>query len=350
MFKSALGPSSTLSELARLNSAATQLAALRKAGAFSGIVETVREQDAQRKRIFSMMTPSWATALRTTALAVSQLDNGVLEQQRALARSFDSGILKTLENVRLHQTALATAMSASQWQDQFKLLADRIAPSFDVLRQAAERMRMIDMLTLRATAEHLQASGALVAAQQVAEAHRLFEAMGQAQTPDDSARLLAALLATLATVFTHFKGNTVEELRKLGLFGLIGLYSALLAFFPVDPAPDLSPAERQAFVEMRAEIDSLQRKLDTIRDAESSLNEAFVSSLPRAELSRDANIRREPRRGGDLLLRAPKGTLVAVMRSVGRWRLVVYRDPLTDQLSQGWVYAPAVLLLSVESH
>ncbi|MFD1960456.1 SH3 domain-containing protein [Novosphingobium panipatense] len=58
-------------------------------------------------------------------------------------------------------------------------------------------------------------------------------------------------------------------------------------------------------------------------------------------------MRREPQGKAQILMRGDAGTLLAVKDSRGKWRLVVYRDPLTDQLSEGWVFAPAGELLNI---
>ena len=41
-------------------------------------------------------------------------------------------------------------------------------------------------------------------------------------------------------------------------------------------------------------------------------------------------------------MRGEKGMLFAIKESRGKWRLAVYRDPLTDQLSEGWIYNSAI--------
>jgi hypothetical protein len=38
--------------------------------------------------------------------------------------------------------------------------------------------------------------------------------------------------------------------------------------------------------------------------------------------------------------------VLAIEKREGRWHRVVFRDPLSDQLSRAWVYATAVTLLA----
>jgi len=47
-----------------------------------------------------------------------------------------------------------------------------------------------------------------------------------------------------------------------------------------------------------------------------------------------------------VVLKAPKGAVLAIAENRGCWRLVVYRDPLSNQLARAWVYETAVTLLA----
>ena len=107
----------------------------------------------------------------------------------------------------------------------------------------------------------------------------------------------------------------------------------------------MTPAQVQMLEETRSGVDRMIEEWSAYRTAEHSIDEAAVADLPRAELSRGATIRAEPRREGKALAKAPEGTLLAIAGSQGRWRHVYYRDPLTDQLALAWVYGPAVRLL-----
>ena len=71
----------------------------------------------------------------------------------------------------------------------------------------------------------------------------------------------------------------------------------------------------------------------------------YVASLPRGELARKANIRSGPSGSAARIMVADAGTPIAVVKSEKRWRLVVYRDPLTEQLAQGWVYETLVAMV-----
>ena len=57
------------------------------------------------------------------------------------------------------------------------------------------------MATLRAGANRVAKSSAMIAAEQVLEAHRLIEAIGQADTPEQSATLFAAFVSLMGALF-----------------------------------------------------------------------------------------------------------------------------------------------------
>ena len=341
----ALGPSYKLQrQMDGLKSPLGQFAALQKSGVFGEVERAMKLHQDQFKNLKSLTTPHWASAIQESALAVSRHSNAINKQLMLITKSFDTGILGTAMALQSQNSVLAAAMAASKWQDQFKAIADQLSPSLTALRSTAERMAMLDMLTLRASAEHLRSGVIHAAAQQAIEAQHIIEAFALVDTPEEGAKLFAAFIALMAGLLGHFKGNTIDELRKLGLVGIVGIVSAFISFFPSDLPPGQTPEQQQAFSEMRDQIDTLQSQFHELQRAEDALNEAYVSELPRAELTRKSNIRRNPHKDAPKVVAAEPGTLVAVARSEGRWKLVVFRDPLTDQLSQGWVYGRSVAM------
>ncbi|WP_407811026.1 hypothetical protein, partial [Staphylococcus aureus] len=68
----------------------------------------------------------------------------------------------------------------------------------------------------------------------------------------------------------------------------------------------------------------LQADTRRYHEAETRADEAYVSNLPRAELSRAATFRRKPERTGEVVLRAPMGMVLAIEKREGRWRRVVF--------------------------
>ena len=104
--------------------------------------------------------------------------------------------------------------------------------------------------------------------------------------------------------------------------------------------------ERKVIDETNAEVENLKQQIETILQVSEIASEAHIANLPRAELRRDAAIRREPHGKAQMQIRLDAGAEVAVEERYGNWQSVIYRDPLTQQLSGGWVFAPAVQLHS----
>lgn len=42
------------------------------------------------------------------------------------------------------------------------------------------------------------------------------------------------------------------------------------------------------------------------------------------------------------MLKSKAGEVVAIEKRQGRWRLAVFRDPLSNQLARAWVYETAL--------
>jgi hypothetical protein len=216
-------------------------------------------------------------------------------------------------------------------------------PRLSAFGAIAEQMRPLDAMTLRASEGVVQSATAL-AAEMVLETQRIAEAILAASTDEESAELQGRLLDLIVGFVQQLGPRTIAELHEMGLFqwsgwlaGILGLLLAIAALHP-----DQSPEEKAALAALNQKVEALQQETRRYHEAEARADEAYVADLPRAELSRDATFRREPRREGAVVLKAPDGMVLAIERRQGRWRLVVYRDPLTGQLARAWVHASAV--------
>ena len=318
---------------------------LERSGTLASVYAAAKVDAGRAAALEAMATPAWLLAVQQTAASVARQDSGILRTQELLAQSAVSEVVKLAQTFESNRSTMATVMAASQWSEQFRSLSERFAPTIAGIKLAADRARALDMLTLRATVDAVAKSATMVAAEQVLEAHRLIEAIGQSESSEQSASLFAALISVMAALFSGFHENTVRELRGIGAVKLLEIFMLAVAIWQFAVPDDMSPAQKKVVVEMQADFESLQDKLDKILATTEAANEAYVSELPRAELKRGAAIRREGQARATVLMRGEAGMLLAVKESRGKWRLVVYRDPLTDQLSEGWVYAPAVRML-----
>lgn len=257
-----------------------------------------------------------------------------LDRSAEVFRALDSSIPDAIKPLKVNIPVFESFTVTEKWRDQFKPLAELLDSSH--------------ILSLGISGQ-TQDGTTLTVTEQILEAHHLIKEIGQADTPEQGATLFKVLLGLIVSIFVQVKDNTYEETSKIGLLTLIPLVWTLFSivnFILEKPATDLTPAEQQAFSEVRTEIEMLRDELEEIQALGLGASEAYISSLPRAELVRPARIRSEPNGKASIVEKAQVGTSLAVIRSEGRWKLVAYRDPLTSLLSQGWIYGDAVQLLN----
>ncbi|WP_156454152.1 MULTISPECIES: hypothetical protein [unclassified Sphingomonas] len=300
----------------------------------------VLEWDRRHQRDFRQLTSSaWALSISEAARSIVDRNAGLLDDQRRLS----SSLLDMVKTSDLNRSTMASAIAAAETGGTYRRMIEDALPRLWAFGAIAEQMRLLVAMTLRASESVVQSATAL-AAEMVLETQRIAEAILAASTDEESAELQGRLLNLIVGFVQQFGPRTIAELHKMGLFqwsgwlaGILGLLLAIAALHP-----DQSPEEKAAFAALNQKVEALQQETRRYHEAEARAGEAYVAYLPRAELSRDATFRREPRRAGAVVLKAPDGLVLAIERRQGRWRLVMYRDPLTGQLARAWVYANAV--------
>ena len=191
-------------------------------------------------------------------------------------------------------------------------------------------MRLLDGMTLRASEGVVQSATAL-AAEMVLETQRIAEAILAASTDEESAELQGRLLDLIVGFVQQLGPRTIAELHKMSLFQwsgwLAGILGLLLAIAALNP--DQSPEEKAALAALNQKVEALQQETRHYHEAEARADEAYVAGLPRAELSRDATLRREPRREGTVVLKAPREWCWRSKggRGAGTWWCIAIRSP-----------------------
>lgn len=61
-----------------------------------------------------------------------------------------------------------------------------------------------------------------------------------------------------------------------------------------------------------------------------------------AVMLRTSWIRHKPYKRGGRTIKLDEGTTVALCRNSGSWWQIAYRDPLTDKVTDGWIYESLV--------
>lgn len=338
-YRDILGGGAAAEAIRQATKTTTLLRGLDFEAPYRGVLD-VLERDRKNRQAFSQLS-SIASALSVaeTALSIAQRNVGFLKEQRRLSNA----MLDTVKALDLDRTTVATAIAMASAGDTYRSMVVEALPSLSAFGAIAERMRMLDAMTLRAGEGVMQSATAL-AAEMVLETQRIAEAIAAAPTDEESAGLQRKLLELILSFVQRLGPNTVTELHNMGLIqwsgwlaGTLGLLLAIAAL-----QPNQSPQDKAAFFALNQKVELLQQETLRYYEAGRRADETYVADLPRAELARDATFRRKPERAGEVVLKAPRGTLLAIKKNQGRWQLVVFRDPLSNQLAEAWVYATAV--------
>jgi hypothetical protein len=299
----------------------------------------VLERDRKEREAFKTLTSTaWALSVTETARGIAERHAGLVEEQRR----FFSSVLDTVKTFDANRSLVGAAFAAASADDSFRRIIADTLPRMSMFGAIAERMLMVDIATLRAS-DSVAQSPTAITAEMVMEAQRIAEAIAEAPTDEEGARLYESLIVVLLRFLTKLGPNTIAELQRMGLVGFISFVTGVLSLYSLIPQqPTQSPQDKAAFAQLNEKVDQLQEEARHYYEVTAEGEQRYVANLPRAELTRDATFRRRPRRDGEVVLKAAKGMEVAIARAQGRWRLVVFRDPLSNQLAQAWVYATAV--------
>lgn len=307
------------------------------------VLETLKRDRASREAFTGMASTAWAKSISETAHSITQQSAGLIEEQRRLS----SSILDTARAFDFNRGAIASAMAAVKADRDFRQTIAETLSELSTYGAIAEQMRLLDAMTLRAS-QGIAKSATAVAAEMVLETQRIAEAIAAASTEEDGAALVGELFENLLGYLISLGPKTMNEIASMGLVGWTGWFFGFagLVLGAMALQPNQTPEQQATVSELSQKVETLQDETRRYHEAETRADEAYVSNLPRAELARDATFRRKPERAGKVVLEAPEGMVLAIEKSEGRWRRVVFRDPMSDQLSRAWVYVNAVTKLA----
>ena len=281
-----------------------------------------------------------------TARTLAAQNGALVEQQRYLA----SSVLDTVRAFDANKSLVASAIAAASVGDTYRKMVAEALPRFATFGAIAERMLRIDTMTARLSDDVAETATAF-AARTVIEMQRVAEAIVQAESDQETAELQASLLSLIGQFFGNLGPNTIPELQKMGLITFLAFIftimgTGLTAYTMLPHEQAMNPQEKAAFVELNQKTDRALADIQSYHVAAADIDKAFLAGLPRAELARDAAFRTKPARDGEIVLEAPKGTELAIEQAQGNWRKIVFRDPLSNQLARGWVYASVLTSLA----
>ena len=313
---------------------------------YRSILDTMQRDRAEREAFKSLATNAWALSVTETARTIGERHSGLAELQRHLA----SSVLDTVQTFSAHRSIVDTVIAAASTGERYRQMMAEALPRFTAASVIAERMLVVDTITLRASEGDAETKTAF-AARTVIEAQQVAEAIVAATTDEESARLNDSLIDLILGLFANLGPNTIPQLQRMGLVEFImdictvlSLMVGLYTLIPAEPAQ--SPQDKAAFVQINEKVDRLTEETRRYREAEAQHDEAYLADYQRAELSRDATFRRTPSAQGEVVLKAPRGAEVAIAQTQGDWHLVIYRDPLSQQLARAWVFETAVTPLA----
>lgn len=310
---------------------------------YRSVLDVLERERRDHERFRQLTSTAWAQSISETARSIVERDRSLLAEERRLAGT----MLETVRAFEKSRSTVADAIREATAGGTFRQMLAEALPRFTGFSTVAQEMRLLDAMTLRAS-EGVTTSATALAAEMVLETQRIVTAIAEASSNEESSALQVQLVDILLQLLPRLGPNTLSELRTMGLLGwsgwIAGIMGLLLAVVALQPSQ--SAEEKAAFAALHQQVEALSQETHAYRAAASRADEAFVADLPRAELLRPATFRRTPERSGAVVLKAPVGMPLALQQRRGAWRLVVYRDPLTDQLARGWVYGKAVTPLA----
>lgn len=272
-------------------------------------------------------------AHRNRDFALRALGSTDLLRQRDLAlTAYSSGISRTAEILARNRDLFASPLSANRSIDEISGLASSIVRQIESLRLSVQ----LDPNWTEPLAVQY--------AEQFGIVRDVVEEFEAAETNEQRSALLLTLLMALVAMMRAFAGNTKNQVLGIGALALLGVVADVVSLLPHD-TPGMPPAQVAMIKDTRDEVGVLREELKAYRLSEHELDEKWVAELPRAELKRNAMIRNAAGRDGRVLAKLETEAPLAIIEPNGAWKQVAYRDPLTGELTQGWVYGPLVRLL-----
>jgi hypothetical protein len=342
LYRTALGGSAISDAVKQATTARDLLRGVDFDAPYRGILDTLERERASRQAFESLATNAWALSVTETARKIAEQNHGLLEQQRHLG----SSLLDTVRAFDANRSLLSSAIAAASAGETYRRMIAEALPRFSTFGAIAERMLVIDTMTLRASADDSETATAF-AARTVIEMQRVAEAIATADTEEETVRLQGSLLDLVLAFFQGLGPNTMPELQRMGLVGFISFILTLLGAYALIPQePTMGAQEKAAFSALNRKIDDARAEHRRYHETAAQSEAAYLARHPRAYLTRNATFRNAPARDGAVVLKAPQGTEIAIEESKGRWRKVLFRDPLSNQLARAWVYSTALAPLA----
>jgi hypothetical protein len=243
------------------------------------------------------------------------------------------------DRIEAQSAALQSVMAATKITEPFARFSEQFAPLIDEIRIAAELSRYVDGLWNDDREQTNNTSGA---EEFILDACQIVDDMRKTSDPELQVGLITKLARIIALSFKQFKQNTAKEFRAIGAIKLFELTMILVAF-AISVSPTVpEPEEAAALSEIQSTLNEIGPQILALVEADQNIEQAYLAELARGELIKSTPIRLEPDLGSTVLLNGEAGDALAIKGEKGTWLLVVFRDPLTQELSEGWVHKKTV--------
>lgn len=213
MIKRALGPGYELQQrMKEFEAPFAHLKELQNSGVLLSAYQTTRTHADAISKLKTLTSTPWALSVTETARIIMQRDADLMEQQRRMS----SSVLDTMRAFNANRSTVSAAIAAASTGETYRRMMADMLPRVTEFGAIAERMRLIDIATLRASDGEVESTTTL-AAEMVIETQRIAEAIATARTEEDSAALFGELFETIADYVTQLGPKTFTELNAMGL-------------------------------------------------------------------------------------------------------------------------------------
>ena len=273
-----------------------------------------------------------ATAEPFTKLSMQMRESGVFdriaEQQSALIKA-SAGITSQIEAA---QTAIQNAIPT----------ASQISASFGVQSALAEQMRRISkQVSQLDQIAHMGGIQESALWETIRDTYGLNNEMSVSQAFQEIGTKLDQ------------PSETGKPLKVYDAWQLIQfLWLVFTAYAMIAGWGDYTKDDRTRDEVTAVNVERIEA-LDQMREVESAIAEASalteiarINELPRAYVRDVANVRVAPEQKAERLARLRQDTMVAIEAKKGRWLRIIYADPLTEELAEGWVWGGSIELMS----
>jgi hypothetical protein len=155
---------------------------------------------------------------------------------------------------------------------------------------------------------------------------------------DSTEEILKGLNSYLDAVAGALKRLTGEGVSARAILSALLAVMTIISFYRSFLPAELSEDDRARLIQLERRGDAIEHGVARIVAAVDDVEAAHLQDSLRMRLSRAARVRSAPARNAPLLHSLKEGETVALTSHSGRWRRIVYLDPVSGELAEGWLY------------